>query len=393
MNPMLDGDGHFVEPVSLWHDYVPSRMRDRIRVEYAGEHASRLVFGDYAIDLFDPGNPFGFGDSVVPGGMKPGQTLNRPFEHAEPGGWDAGRRLAFHDADGVVGAVLFPTIGLHFGSITDADSASTACRAVNDWAADYATAAPGELKMVATLPGHFPELAARELRRAVERHGFVAAHVRPNPTVDGRRLDHPSFAPLWETAQDLGVPVTLHNVAWTDRPQLGLDRSANFIVTHAMVHPFEAMSAFSTLYQGGVFDRYPELRFGFMEAGCGWAPFWVERLHEHVEALGWLVDPPWLTDPLEIFRDRCFVGCEGEERMVPYVQQWFGDESVVWSSDFPHFDVEPPFGKEILANPDFSDSGRDGVLRRAAIALYGIDWEAMVAANARRRALVGGLAR
>jgi predicted TIM-barrel fold metal-dependent hydrolase len=384
--PIIDGDGHFVEPVGLWSEYVPLSMRDRIHaITGADGYMESLVLGDHVRDYRPRPHPFDKGDTLRPGGLRPGQTLGRRYEDAEPGGWDATRRLAVHDAENIVAAVLFPTLGLQLGSLTDADVALTACQAINRWAADYAAAAPGELHVVASLPDHFPSLGAAELRRCVEEHGFVAAAMRPNPTVDGRRLDHPDFEVVWQTAVDLDVPVCIHDVGALDRPQLGADRSANFLVQHAAIHSFEGMMAFATLYQGEVFTRHPTLRVGFMESGCGWAPFWVERLHEHAKGLGWLIDPPAQRDPAEIFAAQCVVTCEGEESMVPYVQERLGDQSVLWASDFPHFDTEPPFSADIVNRTDMTDRQREAVLHGAATAFYRLDWDHIQERNASRR--------
>jgi predicted TIM-barrel fold metal-dependent hydrolase len=179
----------------------------------------------------------------------------------------------------------------------------------------------------------------------------------------------------------------VHNVAQRDRPQLGEDRCANFLTMHAAIHPFEGMIAFATMYQGDVFTRHPRLRVGFMESGCGWAPFWVERMHEHAKVLGWLMDPPANGDPAEIFVRQCVVTCEGEEAMVPYVQERLGEEVVLWASDFPHFDTEPPYTADMARRQDMSDSQRDGVLRRAALTFYRLDWAAIRERNAARRGL------
>ena len=46
---------------------------------------------------------------------------------------------------------------------------------------------------------------------------------------------------------------------------------------------------------GGLLERFPRLKFAFMEAGCGWVPYWMERLDEHFEFLQPTV--PWLTKP------------------------------------------------------------------------------------------------
>lgn len=388
---IIDGDGHFVEPVALWEDYVPQGWRDRIHlVRDESGHATHVVVGDFVVKLTRTSDSYqvawGMGDALTPGGMKEGRPRGLRFEEAEPGGWDPQRRLAVNDAEDIAAAVLFPSLALRLGAVTDGPVAITACRAVNDWAADYASAAPDELYMVASLPQHDPAASAEELRRCVERYGFVAAAVRPNPSVDGRLLGDPSYEPLWRAAEELGVPICVHNVASPDRPQLGSDRAGTFLAHHAMVHSLEALAAFAGLFEAGTFDAHPALRFGFMESSCGWAPFWIDRMEEHHEVVGWTLGRPDGRSPHQVFVDQCFVGCEGEETMVPYVQQRFGEESVVWASDFPHFDTEAPFTEDMRERDDMTDSQRDGALRRAAIALYGLDWSRIEAANAARRA-------
>ncbi len=74
--------------------------------------------------------------------------------------------------------------------------------------------------------------------------------------------------------------------------------------------------------------------------------------------------------------------------MVPYVQERFGDESVIWASDFPHFDTEAPFTADMLERTDMTDAQLAGVMHRAAVSFYGLDWDRIVTSNTRRRGLV-----
>ena len=380
---IIDGDGHFVEPLSLWRDYIPATLHDRIHVDCGDDgFAQRIVMGDFALPL-DLGTrgaqkvPLRFGDLLTPGGMK--RDTGRRFEEAEPGGWDSEARLKVHDAEGLDGAVLFPTIGLATYQLKDPEIATAVTEGINRFAADYCSVAPDELKANAMLPTSLPEIAAEELRRSVEEHGHVAGCVWAGRLPDGRYLDHPSFEPLWNMAEELDFPISVHGGAhhWPGVTSMAL--------THAIVHPFDGMVAFGALYQAGVFDRHPRLRIGFFESGCGWAPFWCERLDEHAEAMGWMNDPPITRKATDVFRERCVVGCEGEEKMPPYVQEWFGEESVIWASDYPHYDVEPPYLEDVLERTDMTDSQRDGLLCRSTAKFYNLDTEAIARSNVRRR--------
>jgi predicted TIM-barrel fold metal-dependent hydrolase len=223
------------------------------------------------------------------------------------------------------------------------------------------------------------------LKRSVGQHRFVAGCLRPNPTGSGRTLGDPSLDVLWATAQDLEVPLCFHNALNTDVPQAGLDRARSFVLGHAIVHPLEQMLAFSSLLEAGVFDRFARLRFGFMESNCGWLPFWLDRLDEHFERLGWMLAQPPKRKPSEIFRQQCVIGCENEEPMLPYVQERFGENKVLWASDFPHFDAELPGLVGLRKRTDLTQSQREGALWGAAAGFYGLDTEAIARSKSQRR--------
>jgi len=396
MEMVIDADGHIAEPITLWRDYVDSGLRDRINVHRDDRGNEVLMVGEFRMPLhlvdrgaqavgYEPGSRlYSVGDTLNPGGLDRGHPRRRHYTEAHPGGFDPRERLKVHDAEGVDGAVLFPSMGLFFAGVSDPTIAIGACRAVNRWAADYCAAAPRELYSVATLSAQDPAAAAAELTRGVKEHGLVAGCLRPNPTRAGRTIGDPSLDVLWATAQDLDVPLCFHNALNTDVPQAGLDRARSFVLGHAIVHPFEQMLAFASLLEAGVFDRFPRLRVGFMESNCGWLPFWLDRLDEHFERLGWMLAQPPQRKPSEIFHQQCVIGCENEEPMLPYVQQRFGEDKVLWASDFPHFDAEVPGLVALRKRADLTDAQRDGVLWRAAARFYKLDYEAIARSRSER---------
>lgn len=50
-----------------------------------------------------------------------------------------------------------------------------------------------------------------------------------------------------------------------------------------------------------------------LEANAGWMPFWLHRLEEHCETMGWTLPHDVRRLPTEILAEQCWVGCEGEE--------------------------------------------------------------------------------
>jgi len=67
---------------------------------------------------------------------------------------------------------------------------------------------PGRFTAFAHLPMSAPLAAADELERAVKDHGFCGAMIRG--LTQDQFLDHPKFAPVFERAEKLGVPIYLH---------------------------------------------------------------------------------------------------------------------------------------------------------------------------------------
>ncbi len=108
--PVVDADGHVVEPRAAWAA-LPEDRRPRISADRSGyEH---VVVGDTEILAVPLGNL-----------ARPGSTFDdpasfRPLAEALPGGWDPVARLHDMDAEGIDQAVLYPTIGLYFSVVDD----------------------------------------------------------------------------------------------------------------------------------------------------------------------------------------------------------------------------------------------------------------------------------
>ncbi len=333
----MDADGHVVEPESAWAA-LPDAVRPRITADANGyEH---VVVGDTEILAVPLGNL-----------ARPGSTFDdpatfRPLAHALPGGWDATVRLADMDAEGIDQAVLYPTIGLYFTVVPHPATAVTLAATYNDWLAGYCGADPRRLFGAAMLPLQDPDAAARELRRAVGDLGFVAGFVRPNPCL-GRSLSDRAYDVVWEAAEELDVPIGIHEGSSVIVPTLGSDRPFNPMILHAVSHPFEEMLACAQLIAFGVLERHPALRVLFLESSGGWAPFWLERLDEQASAFGGF-SPDLALRPSEYFARQCAISFEVDERTLPALTPFVGAERIVWGSDYPHHDATFPGAVDAL---------------------------------------------
>jgi hypothetical protein len=63
---------------------------------------------------------------------------------------------------------------------------------------------------------------------------------------------------------------------------------------------------------GGVCERHPKLRVGFLESGGGWIAPWLDRMDRHFDDQGFN-DSGLKTPPSELFRRNCWISFEPVE--------------------------------------------------------------------------------
>lgn len=250
------------------------------------------------------------------------------------------KRLVDMDTDGIDVQVLYGGLSIGVGSYSDAGFARDFAQAYNDWLLDDICATdPKRLKAVAAVPLQDTAFAVEELRRA-ERKGAVAVVIPP--VVGDRNLDDPEVLPFFEAAADLGTAVGIHSAPGMNNPLPAADRFDNYVQVHMLSFPVDQMVAFTALVAGGVFDRLPDLRVVFLEAGTGWVPYFVDRAHEHKEKRGELA-PRWRTDPAELVaRGQCWFTFEADDPFLAHFVEHLGADSVMFASDYPHWDCEFP---------------------------------------------------
>ena len=364
---VVDADGHVLEPMALWNRFLAPHQR---------AYAPHVVRNDWGLDTV-----YVCAQEIVtaPLGLlgTPGSHMDEtdpakkiPWEEAHRGGFDPLARLRDMELEGIDIAVLYPSIGLNFWAIEDPVAAVALARAYNDWLAEYCSADPRRLFGAAMLPFQDSAAAVTELRRAKRDLGFHAAFVRPNPC-RGRHIGDPAFEPVWTAAEELEVAIGVHEGSSNTIRTLGTDRYFNPLLLHATSHAFEQMLACGTLIVTGVMERHPGLHFAFLEAGGGWAPYWMWRLDEQVKGFGRYA-AEMTRKPSEYFDRQCWVAFEGDEDTLPALLPHVGEARVVWGSDYPHHDATFPGAVKKLRSllEPLPDGARRRILSANACALY-----------------------
>ena len=267
-------------------------------------------------------------------------------------------------------SIIFPTGGLMLGEVRDPEWATVFCRAYNDWISEFCAAASDRLKAVAMVPLQDTTAACAELNRAVGDLGLIGAMVpsyhRAGPPNVGERY----YDPFYAEAERQGVPISIHATgSVTDNAS----RYRHFLQIHLLSHVIEQMNAVTATVIGGVFERFPALKVGFMEAGCGWAPFWLEHMDEEFGKRH--KETPWLRQKPSEYIAHCpaYFGIEPEEKLLPIALQEIGADRFIFASDYPHWDSDWPHTVSTLSErDDVTDAQRQLLMCDNALRFYGL---------------------
>ncbi len=176
---VIDADGHILEPLDLWENYIDPAFRDRAPRIMKGENGKeRLVIEEQVVG--DGQRGIGrIGAVGARQGVVEADTM--AYKDGKPGGFDPHKRIPDMDADGIDAAFLYPSLGLFSGAIHDPKLAAATCRAYNRWLADYCRPYPDRLFGVAMLPLQDVDLAIKEMTFARKELGMRGGFIRPNP--------------------------------------------------------------------------------------------------------------------------------------------------------------------------------------------------------------------
>ena len=146
--------------------------------------------------------------------------MGEPFPHW-PTRWEEVPRMAYDpqerlkalDIDGVDAEVLFPNPpGGNYFSFGDADFELDAVRAYNDILADWTRVSDRYWPLAALPLLQAPAGIAREVERAVE-GGHRGINVMGRMPKGLPHLADPSWDPIWDVCEQLGVPIHFHGSA------------------------------------------------------------------------------------------------------------------------------------------------------------------------------------
>jgi len=307
MKKIIDGDAHVIESDRTWDRIDPAFRRFKPRA-VTGQEDGRL---HWHIDgqIFSRAS----GDHNLPLAIRDVSDIKG--------------RLEMMDQLQVDVQVLFPTFFLQGLPTRWPEVNASIVMSYNRWLADAFEESNGRLRWALIPPLGDPEQTLRELEFGKE-HGACGVFLRG---IEGDRLlTNPFFDRLYERAQQLDLPICIHAGNGNNAIKEVLFTQDLFFFGVTPV-----LAAFNAIVTSALTERYPWLRFVFIEIGSQWVPYLVReaaRRHDFIHTAG-VIEDEWTA----MKSKRLFVSCRTDDDL-PYVLRWAGAENLFIGTDFGHED-------------------------------------------------------
>jgi predicted TIM-barrel fold metal-dependent hydrolase len=289
---VIDADAHKLENPLVMFEYLEPEYRKRLKLVTDRLGNQRIRVADFnpesgendLIRLFP--QPDGFGK----GGFRnlhPDTTLGAMFNQV---------RIEQMDQQGIDIQVIYGTFNLTLSCLVDQDLAIALCRAYNDYIHADCQRYGDRLKPVGVLPLQDVDTAIAEMQRCVQDLDMIGVAVAPHLPIPHpkapaafpdirtcKALSHPDFHPLLQAAVELDVALGIHGNVGSQLVGGLADHTETFVLTHLFVLRNQQQLAMARMIFDGAFEKFPTLRVGFLEGGCGWIPDFAYACHEHWE--------------------------------------------------------------------------------------------------------------
>ncbi|MGH7823176.1 MAG: amidohydrolase family protein [Candidatus Binatia bacterium] len=382
---VVSADAHILEPPRLWEKWLPKKHRDK---------APKLVKDEEGGDAWlfgGTGQPDPIGLVSTPGrAWKDLKWTGVTYDEIRPGCFDGAERLKDMDEDGVDAEILFApqrTIG-HFLGDEDDEFVKAGVEAYNDFLREE-FCAPDRSRLIglAQIGSLGTERSVKELEAAARR-GFKGVVISSWPSAKDAisREDDP----FWAAAQDADTTVTNHITMVSRKARIAqrkaaiqAGQSATSGAGHSQSRDLKAKAVgglgsvftvvppnMAQLIMTGVFDRFPKLRFVFVETGAGWIPHFLEQMDDRF----WR-NRAWaeleLRHAPSHYWYRNMAATFIVDRTAILLRHACGVDNILWSADYPHHGNDWPYSQKTIAEMMFDVDPEE---RRRIVGRNAVRW-------------------
>eukprot|EP01083_Nonionella_stella_P237226 832414_1 len=213
---------------------------------------------------------FGYGDSFITLQHDPQKPTTAQmwkggnfFREIDEKCWSCEARLKDMDAEGVRVQIL-STVPVMFSYWAKPHDTLRVAQYINNDIAAQVAKYPTRFIGLGTLPMQNTKLAVQELRRCILKLGLVGIEIGSH--IEKWNLDDTRFYSLWAEAEKLGAVIFVH--PWD---MMGFNDIQKYWLPWLVSMPAESSRAICSLMFGGIFNKYPKLKFCFAHGGGSFA--------------------------------------------------------------------------------------------------------------------------
>ena len=246
------------------------------------------------------------------------------------------------------------------------DESVVLCAAFNDCFLDqWKLREGGPLRLAMCVPTQDPQAAAAEIRRVGGEKAVVAVQLSLLDILMGNRY----YYPIYAEAERYNLPILIHPLGiegiyhGTAAPAGGF--AENYSDRYVSLSQI-AEANLSSLMFSGTLERFPGLKFIFVEYGFAWAVPLLWRMDRTWKSLRY--DTPWVTkSPWDYIHEQVrFTTQPLDEPKKPehlaQIIDMLGEDVLLFSTDYPHWDNDMPEQSLRMLNAEqrrkiFSENG------------------------------------
>lgn len=351
---VVDTDTHMDDTLPYLRDYLVGHHRKRVEALLASDFKG------------EPGNSL---RNMIAHVAHLGSTYDKPPRAKLATKDDLAARLQ----NGLIDySILYPSELLPIGYLPDLDWTAALASAYNNFIIDRYGGMPG-VKLVMLINPNAVEQSVAEIARHADNPHIVAlapADIGVNPPIGNQK-----YRPIFAAAADANLPVIFHGTEALLHQNYPL-RVANFktlMEIYTVGFPFTAMLQMMSVVCEGIPARFPNLKFGILEAGLTWLPFIMYRTdtayRRHRTEM-----PSLERMPSEYMRE-WYIGTH-ELEMLPkrgdlakLIELYQGEETTMFASDWPHQERDLLGG---IMRYSLTDGQRRKILGENAAKLFGL---------------------
>jgi uncharacterized protein len=256
------------------------------------------------------------------------------------------------DAYSISAALLLPVASAGGGHVEsndayqDANAGQAYVSAVNNYFIENWLPVDRRFVLALQLLTRDPEGSVREIKRHQGKPGVAAIFMPLTNLLMGDRFYHP----IYRAAQEYELPIVIHPFGAEGNslagPVLAGGVPATYLERHVGLTQV-GQANMSSLILNGVFDKFPRLRIVFAELGFTWAAPLVWRLDRDWKRMR-EETPAVKKFPSEYFVERIRFTTQPmeepdrKEDLVALLEMMRADRTLMFSSDYPHWDNDHP---------------------------------------------------